>query len=225
MKKSLVVFAPHPDDETLGCGGTIAKKLEEGYEVRVVILTDGRNAFSVVLGIGSEPNPQELKQIRRIEAEKALGELGVAKEKIIFLDFEDDTLEGNAIALEKAIAREFVEFSPNEIYVTSEKDVHSDHKVACRAVHTVVNRLGLNSVIYQYSIAQKYSRIGPLRDRVINVVTRTLANINVSEYLSAKRRAIEEYKSQVSIISAKQNRPIIENIARFLRKKEVFTKV
>lgn len=41
MNKRIIVFAPHPDHETLGCAGTIAKRLNEGYEVLLVVLTDG----------------------------------------------------------------------------------------------------------------------------------------------------------------------------------------
>ena len=53
MNKRIVVFAPHPDDETLGTGGTIVRKLNEGYEVVIVVLTDGRYAFSTVLGVNA----------------------------------------------------------------------------------------------------------------------------------------------------------------------------
>ena len=47
-------FAPHPDDETWGCGGTVAKKISEGYEVLIMVLTDGRYAFQKMLGIESK---------------------------------------------------------------------------------------------------------------------------------------------------------------------------
>ena len=71
-KKTVIVFAPHPDDETWGCGGSIAKKISEGFEVIVVILTDGRYAFSEIFGINSDPTPEELKEIRLIVGDMPL---------------------------------------------------------------------------------------------------------------------------------------------------------
>jgi len=71
MKKKIVVFAPHPDDETWGCGGTIAKKLREGYEILIVVMTDGRYAFKKVLGIDSDPTPEELKEIKKRRNKKS----------------------------------------------------------------------------------------------------------------------------------------------------------
>jgi LmbE family N-acetylglucosaminyl deacetylase len=103
MNKKVIVFAPHPDDETLGCGGTIAKKTSEGYEVFVVIITDGRHAFSKVLGINSDPNPEEIKQIRKEEVIKATRILGVPITNLLFLDFEDRTLEKHEKEAEEKI--------------------------------------------------------------------------------------------------------------------------
>ena len=57
LEHNVIIFSPHPDDETLGCGGTIAKKVKEGYQVKIVFMTDGRNAFSKILKINSCPSP------------------------------------------------------------------------------------------------------------------------------------------------------------------------
>jgi len=68
MNKKLVVFAPHPDDETLGCGGTIAKRVREKWEVLIVIMTDRKYAFHKVLdNVYSAPIPEQLKEIRKKE--------------------------------------------------------------------------------------------------------------------------------------------------------------
>jgi LmbE family N-acetylglucosaminyl deacetylase len=91
LSRTVIVFAPHPDDETLGCGGTIARKISEGYEVIIAIMTDGRYALLRVGGSCS-PTPDELVQIRRKEAEKATKILGVPSEKLLFFDFEDRKL-------------------------------------------------------------------------------------------------------------------------------------
>ena len=99
----IIVFGPHPDDETLGCGGVIAKKVSEGYNVLVVILTDGRNALSQIFGITSNPTPEELKEIRKKELVKATRILGVPDKNLMCLDFEDSTLEHNKLQVEKSV--------------------------------------------------------------------------------------------------------------------------
>lgn len=94
MDKTVIVFAPHPDDETMGCGGTIAKKISEGFEVIIVSLTDGRHAFSKVLGINVNPNPEDVKRLRREELIKAATILGVSITNLFFLDYEDNKRYG-----------------------------------------------------------------------------------------------------------------------------------
>jgi len=92
-KGTIVLFAPHPDDETLGCGGYLANKIDEGYEVFVVVLTMGEKLFSVMLNIVEAPSPREVCAIRRDETRRAMKILGLKPENLLFLDFEDALLE------------------------------------------------------------------------------------------------------------------------------------
>lgn len=72
LKERVVVFAPHPDDETLACGGTIAKSVHQGDDVYIVIMTDGRNSHRGVLGIEKNPTPEEIGVIRNNEGRQLL---------------------------------------------------------------------------------------------------------------------------------------------------------
>jgi len=94
-RKKIVVFAPHPDDETVGCGGAIAKRISQGYDVLIVVMTDGRHAFSHSLGIHSEPSPEEVKTTRREEIKGVMKIYGLPEENLILLDFEDRKLQEN----------------------------------------------------------------------------------------------------------------------------------
>ena len=51
LKRSAIVFAPHPDDETLGCGGTIIKKRQAGAKISIVFMTDGRTSHGHLMDI------------------------------------------------------------------------------------------------------------------------------------------------------------------------------
>ncbi|HEY5624375.1 MAG TPA: PIG-L family deacetylase, partial [Gammaproteobacteria bacterium] len=66
------MIAPHPDDEVLGCGGTMARHLAAGDHVHVVVVTDGRR--SRVAGL----KPEAVAEVRRQEATNAASLLGVS---------------------------------------------------------------------------------------------------------------------------------------------------
>jgi LmbE family N-acetylglucosaminyl deacetylase len=222
LKKQIIVFAPHPDDETLGCGGTIAKRISEGYDVVVIVLTDGRYAFSVVLGIDSDPTPEELKQMRKEEVIRATRLLGVLRQNVFFLDFEDGTLSRHEKDAEAKIIDIMKEFTPEEVYFTSAKDYNPDHQAASRIVRRCVQKLELGSIKYQYSIARKYARVGPVIDAVINLFRKTIVEIDVSKFVDLKKKALEEFKSEMTLISSQQKRPLTQDVDRFLTGKELF---
>ena len=222
-KEKIIVFAPHPDDETWGCGGTIAKKVSEGYEVVIVVMTDGRHAFSKVLGIESDPTPSELKEIRKEEVKRATRILGVKEENLLFLDFEDGMLEKNEReAQEKVIEILRENPPPTELYFPYEKDYHMDHHVANRIVKNSIKKLGLHTMGYRYSIAQKFGRIGPLIDAFFNLFRHNMIRVDISEFLPLKEAAVKEIKSEISIISSRQKSPLVEKIGKLLKNEEIF---
>ncbi len=74
--QTIAIFAPHPDDAELACGGTIRKRLKLHRETHIVHLTDGRNSHLLKFGIKQNPSPFEIKELRKqevIEAEQILG--------------------------------------------------------------------------------------------------------------------------------------------------------
>lgn len=94
----ILVVAPHPDDEALGAGGTMAKAHELGHEVSVVLLTSGdgfvQDAARYYLSL--EVTADEYLHMgyeRQLETERALAEVGVPKERIYFLGFPDGGLD------------------------------------------------------------------------------------------------------------------------------------
>jgi LmbE family N-acetylglucosaminyl deacetylase len=222
MKRKIIVFAPHPDDETFGCGGTIAKRIGEGYDVLVVVMTDGRNAFLKVLGIASDPMPQELKEIRKEEVTRATKILGVPEENLLFLDFEDGTLERNEDEAKRKVIKILRDNVPVEVYFTCEKDVNIDHRVTSRIVTDSIKELGLDTAKYQYSIVRKYARVDPVMDNLLNIFKRNMVHVDVTKFLPLKEAALREFKSEITVISNRQQKPIMEHIEKFLKDKETF---
>jgi LmbE family N-acetylglucosaminyl deacetylase len=223
MAKKVIVFAPHPDDETCGCGGTIAKKIREGCEVLIVIMTDGRHALSEALGIYSDPTPSELKEIRKEEVKKATRILGVPEENLLFLDFEDGRLRKE----EKEAQEKIDEIlrknpMPMEIYYPYEKDCHIDHRLTNRLVKNAIRRLGVHTTEYKYTVVRIYARIGPIIDSFLNLFRQNMIRIDISEFLPLKEAALNEFKSMTTTISNRQEKPLEENPKRFVKKEEIF---
>jgi len=86
--KTIVVFAPHPDDDTFYCGGTLAKLAKKGNKVIIAIYTnDNKGSYDL------EMTSERLAQIRKAEEEAACAVLGIPKENIIWMGYDDGELE------------------------------------------------------------------------------------------------------------------------------------
>lgn len=127
VRRRCLVAAPHPDDEVLGCGATIARKRAAGTEVRVLFATDGRHARSDGLP------PEELARVREREARDAARRLGVPSDALVFLGWEDGTLARREDELRVRLAVELARFAPDEIYAPCRYDAHPDHEALGRA--------------------------------------------------------------------------------------------
>jgi len=122
MNKILVVVA-HPDDETLGCGATIAKHAKNGDKVQVVFIADGFNSREAKDGE------------RNLAATEAAAILGC--EKPIFLDFPDNQLDTvSLLEVVKEIEKIINYLQPNIIYTHHFSDLNIDHQITHKAVMT-----------------------------------------------------------------------------------------
>jgi len=118
---NVLVIAPHPDDEAIGCGGTLCKHAARGDRIRVVFLTSGE------LGLKKLAKQQAWK-IREAEAEKSLVVLGVAAADFFRLPdwFVGDYVMEAAKLLRPILKRK----KPDMIYLPHPLEWHPDHKAA-----------------------------------------------------------------------------------------------
>jgi len=201
MPLRILVIAPHPDDETLACGGTIAKKIKEGHDVRIVFLTDGRNSHLHTLEIYTDPSPEQLALIRVQEAQSATAILGVPPENLIFLDLTSDALVDGREAVIKTIRQVFLGIMPDEIYYPDGLDSHRTHKAAYTILRNVLEQVDSSPQEFRYIVwrdAQAWKM-----ENVRNI------SVDVSEVIHLKRLAIAEYKSQVTVFSKYQRQPLL----------------
>lgn len=127
----IVVLAPHPDDETLGCGGLLAKATSMGLKPRVVYLTDGSASHRA----SKQWPPSRLAEVRRAEALAALAILGVEADDILFLGWPDAApYRPNTSRYEAAFAQMSMwldTFGPSSIWAPRSGESHCDHAAAC----------------------------------------------------------------------------------------------
>ena len=231
MKKKAIVFAPHPDDETLGCGGTIARKLSEGHDVSVVFMTDGRHSLTE-LGMSSGPTPFEMKEIRREDAMRAMKILGLQEKNLLFLDYEDKTLEKHERLVQERIIEILKDVSPVEVFFPQEREYNIDHRVTNMIIRRAIEVSNLHPIEYQYIVAWSfpfYLLIHVVNERTFDLFTSkfvkgSLIHVDISKFLPLKEMAIKEYKSQITVLSSGQKRPALNSsfLKRFLKNEEKF---
>jgi N-acetylglucosamine malate deacetylase 1 len=116
---NIVVFAPHPDDDVIGCGGTIAAHVQAGHGVTLVYLTSGE------AGSLNVP-PDELRIIREDEARKGMARLGV--NDLIFLHFPDGDLDFSPESI-RTLVKLIREKNPDVVYLPHAQESPRDHRV------------------------------------------------------------------------------------------------
>jgi LmbE family N-acetylglucosaminyl deacetylase len=184
-----VVLAPHPDDESLGCGGLIASSVADGRPPSVLILTDGT---------GSHPNsaeypPDRLRALRRQEAITAVTALGLPSDHIHFIDQKDTAAPTGGSGFDAIIQMILRLTSPGSvtaILAPWRHDPHCDHEAAALLAERLATLLNIRLVSYPvWGWA-----LPPSID--IDELLGTGWRLDISRYLQAKRRAIGAHRSQ-----------------------------
>jgi len=140
------VFAPHPDDETLGCGGTIILKRAAGASVKLVFMTDGSTSHRRFLA------GEELSRLRKSEALAAARVLGLAPGDVQFLDFPDSKLGSWHDMAVDAVLAILRQHRPKEVFVPYEADGTPDHEATWRIVTEAVAHSDLALRFYEYPV-------------------------------------------------------------------------
>lgn len=215
-KKTILVFSPHPDDEAIACGGTIAHLAAQGHDVQVIFVTDGSHSHLAVLDIAENPSPTELAFIRQKEAQRSVNTLGVASGNVMFIGIEDTQLHTNkeeALTRIKAILS--AQVTIDEIYMPHEKlEMHSDHRYTGELIVTALMQLDQQPTLYKYVVwdAQTetdfdfQSRADLQQEHNLN---EEKCRFDISPYLSQKIAAFNQHRTQVTLFSDQQTKPVV----------------
>jgi LmbE family N-acetylglucosaminyl deacetylase len=114
----VLVVAPHPDDEILGCGGTLALLRQRACQVKVVIVTDGGAGDPLTYAGG------EVVNVRRQESIEALGTIGI--DDVVFLNEPDGRFRATS-SFSEMLTSIIREHRPDWFFLPSILDYHRDH--------------------------------------------------------------------------------------------------
>lgn len=173
-RSRVLVVAPHMDDETIACGGTLILHRECGSDVGVVFVSDSG-------GQSSEPGVRaQLGELRAREMDAARGILGF--ESFEELGFPDGRLLEHEAEIGRRLRELIEERNPDVVFCPFPADSHADHQAVALAVGAAARDADFGGEIWAYEV---WSAIWP------NVV------VDITRVASTKDRAIRCYASQI----------------------------
>lgn len=183
MKKKILVFSAHPDDETLGCGGYI-KKLSKTNDASVCIFTTGITSRK-------KHKNTEVKELKK-NALKAFRILGFKKN--FFLGLDDNKLDSYPLLkIVKTIELIIFKEKPNIIFTHFPDDLNIDHKIVTEAVLTAARPLKKNKYLNKIFFYETLSST----EWSINEKFLPNTYIDIKDTIKSKLKAIKCYKSEL----------------------------
>jgi N-acetylglucosamine malate deacetylase 1 len=181
----IIVIAPHPDDETLGCGGTLLKHISQGDEVHWIIVTQ----MSKEIGFSEETIINRFAEIEKVAncyKFKCIHNCGFPVTRL-------DTIPMGEII--QKMSQFFNEIQPNIVYLPFKGDIHSDHRIAFYASISCtkwfrspyIKRILLYKTLSETELgAASYDH-----GFIPNVF------VDISEYINEKIKIMKIYKSEL----------------------------
>jgi len=171
----ILVIAPHPDDEAIGCGGVLCRHAGAGDQIAAVFLTSGE------LGLKRLPR-EEAWGIREGEARGAAEILGIGS--LTFLRLPDWLVGEDVAAAASALRPVLAQEKPDLIYLPHPEDGHPDHRAALPVLRAALADLdGLAPRLLSYEIWTPLSRHDQVHD--------------ITAVMARKLRALRAHRSQL----------------------------
>ena len=200
--KRILVVAPHPDDETLALGGTIAKYSEQGYEIHVLVVS------------GHLPPLYKRKDFEKTvtEAKQAFDILGVSHSK--FLEIPATMINDFPVhELNNMILQSVNDLNPHIVFCPY-PDRHVDHRLVFDSVMVATRPVGKGKNI---EILAAYETLSETHWNAPHIEPNFTPNwiINVTDYIEIKLKALKCYKSQISDFPGPRSIEAVKALARF----------
>jgi LmbE family N-acetylglucosaminyl deacetylase len=188
MRNRILIVSAHPDDEVLGCGGTVARLVKEGYQAYTLILGEGITSRDEKRDRAKrETEIQKLKD----QAKKANKIIGV--EEVFMYDFPDNRFDTVPLLdIVKVIEKIKNDIKPDIIFTHYGKDLNIDHQITYKAVITATRPVVGEPVkeIYSFEVPSSTEWNFPLSFSPD-------VFFDISETMDIKIKALEEYKTEL----------------------------
>jgi len=207
---NVLVIAAHPDDETLGCGGTIAKHTAGGDTVFVLFLAEGVTARYQSAEIDN-PKVAALSQRRNENAIRALATLGVSNDAVTLSTRLSCRLDGEPqIDLVKDIERALHNVEPDIVYTHAAHDVNVDHRIAHQSTLAACRpRAGSQPrAIYAFEVlsSTEWNPAHPFAGTAFQ---------DISPYIDAKVTALAAYEDEMREMPHPRSEAAVRGLATF----------
>jgi LmbE family N-acetylglucosaminyl deacetylase len=188
MKDKVLVVAAHPDDEILGCGGTMARLVNEGCDVYTLILGTG------IAGRYENADEEKIKgEVEGLKKQAFVANEAIGVKEVFFHDFPDNRLDTVALLdVVKVIERLKESIKPDIIFTHHAGDLNIDHQITYKAVLTAARPLAEETVreIYSFEVLSSTEWNYPLSFSP-NVF------FDIADTIDGKMEAMGQYKSEL----------------------------
>ena len=197
---NVLVIAPHPDDESIGCGGTICLHADRGDRVAAVFLTSGERGLTDV--------PEEdARRMRELESQEAAGILGISS--VTFLRRPDQQLEQDTLQAAEALKPILEQEKPEVIYLPHERDFHRDHRASVSIVQTAVRSSGIATpALLSYEVLTPLTEYDRAED-ISPVIRRKLKAV------CAHRSQVRQFRYDRALIAMNRFRGVVAGAGRY----------
>jgi N-acetylglucosamine malate deacetylase 1 len=207
--KVVLVIAAHPDDEALGCGGTIARHAAEGDRVHILFLAEGVTARHPKADLKAAAGAIGAREEMARQAAKQMG--AVVSRFVRNPDNRLDTVP--LIELSKEVEKEIAALAPAVIYTHHGGDLNLDHRRVHDAVVTACRPVAGHPVksIFSFEVLSSTewthsSAFAPFRPQHF---------VDISGYIDRKMAAIEAYKGEMRQFPHPRSREAIMALAQY----------
>ncbi len=201
--KNILVVSVHPDDETLGCGGTLLKHNEKGDNIFWLILTRANDKITSIANIVD----LQKQYVNKVAATYNFQEF----KQLSFLTTELDRYPLGGIIIE--ISKYIDQIKPSVIYFNHYNDVHSDHRVAFDAIYSCTKSFRYPFItkilMYETLSETEFAPALPCASFIPNVY------VDITDYLDQKIEIMKLYETELMEEPYPRSISSIEALARF----------
>lgn len=205
----IAVVAAHPDDEILGCGGTIARHIASGATVNVLIVAEGATSRSP-----QRQREENASNLQHLASSARIAHQIVGTSQLTLLDFPDNRLDSvDFLELVKAVETFIDTTAPDTVYTHFPQDLNIDHRLVSEAVQTACRPQpgsGIRKILFfEVASSTEWRMAGPAASFTPNYF------VDIEATLGKKLEALAAYSQEMRPWPHARSLEAVEHLARW----------